>query len=89
MPACTDRYPRTCTYVANYGNCRYKDQCAYVHPCEKANEKLDIIEKEITVLKYEVEKLSKINAYIIERLINLESKNVHKEKKKKRNWKRN
>ena len=77
---CTDRHPRTCKYFSNNGNCRYKDQCAYLHPCGKNNKEQDILEKEITTLKDEIVRLSKINADIIERLNKLESKNVEKEK---------
>ena len=76
---CTDKHPRTWKYFANNGHCRYKDQCAYIHPCSNNNEKQGILENEITTLEDEVVKLSKIIANIIEKLNKLEPNFFEKE----------
>ena len=65
---CMDRHPRTCKYFANSGFCRFKDQCAYAHPGEKDKAKINILERDIAILKDEVGKMSKINSDLIERL---------------------
>ena len=66
--ACTDRHPRTCKYFSNNGDCRYKDKCAYVHAFDKEYEKLEMLEKDIAILKDEVKKLSKITQILLKGL---------------------
>ena len=48
------------------------DDCAYAHPSSRSSTRQDTMEKEINILKEEVEKLTVGNALIIDKLNHIE-----------------
>ena len=54
---CKERHPKTCRYFAQNKICRLKDQCAYAHHMSKEETTLAQIEREVILLKEEIEKL--------------------------------
>ena len=54
------RHPRLCRYFANFGRCKFKDSCAYLHEIsENISEFRRDQEKEVEKLRQEVQELEK------------------------------
>ena len=61
---CRERHPKTCLYFAQNKFCRWKEHCAYAHHVSKEETNLAQIEREISLLKTEKEKLIEYRADI-------------------------
>ena len=79
---CKERYPKTCRYFAQNKSCRFKDQCAYAHHMSKAETTLGQIEREVIMLKEEIETLSIYRATIDVKLQKMISNEMQFEKLK-------
>ena len=58
--SCIDRHPRTCKYYLRNSECKWKEDCAYLHRISDSSIKIDMLEIKVKELKTEM-KETKIN----------------------------
>ena len=79
---CRERHPKTCRYFAQNKSFRLKDQCAYAHHLSKKETNIALIEREVILLKEEIEKLSIYRATVNVKLQKMISNEIQFEKQK-------
>ena len=79
--SCTERHPKSCIYFEKNSFCRYKEKCAYAHHPVKDKDKIDVLVKEVGILRDMIEKLSKTNEDMYEKLNEIEVSNISNNEK--------
>ena len=56
-PECSKRHPKSCKYFYQFGECKFREACAYSHKKEIKNNKVEELEREVAELKEDMRKL--------------------------------
>ena len=60
---CSERHPRSCKYFSLDGKCRFP-RCVYAHIKYQAQNKIDILEKEVKDLKLKITDLNAMSEFM-------------------------
>ena len=69
---CPKRHPKICRNFVRYGTCRWNADCAYMHDTESKHAKVDELEKEMELMKKEINLLRENMIEIMKTLDSLE-----------------
>ena len=58
-PYCQERHPKTCKFYARNGDCGWKEDCAYDHKKSDNSNKIDMLEKEVKIVKNHIKDINK------------------------------